>query len=377
MDAMDAIGIGMLGFGGMGRLHTLAWRALPSIYPLMPSFRLAAVCARSSESAQAALREGGFARSHASIEALVADPEVAVIDCVLPNDEHRAAIAAALAAGKHIYCEKPLALSGAEGRELAALAAASKGKLGMTFNYRFFPAIQRAKRLLDEGALGEIYSFEFEYLHSGYQDASRPLGWRMRKESSGGGALVDLGAHIIDLARHLLGEFAEVSARTKTWVVERPVSKGSAQKGSVTVDDAAWVTARLASGALGSLVVSRFATGAADDLRLRIEGSKGALRFDLMDANWLYYYDATRPAAYLGWNRLETIQSYPGASVPPARAIVGWERSHAENQYRFLTAIAEGREPSPGIADGLAANLVTDAAYAAAASGTWVPVPQA
>ena len=376
-DGMTPIGIGMLGFGSMGKLHTLAWRALPSIYPDMPAFRLVAVCTKSRESAEAALREGGFARSHATIEELVADPEVSVIDCVLPNDAHKAAISAALSAGKHIYCEKPLALSGAEARELAALAAASRGRLGITFNYRFLPAIMRAKRLLDEGVLGEIYSFEFEYLHSGYQDSTRPLTWRMRKEMSGGGALVDLGAHIIDLARYLLGEFAEVAALTKTWVAERPLHKGSEEKGAVTVDDAAWVTARLASGALGTLVVSRFATGAADDLRFRIEGSKGALRFDLMDANWLYHFDATRPAADLGWNRLETIQNYPGASVPPARAIVGWERSHAENQYRFLAAVAEGREPSPGIADGLAAHLVTDAAYEAALRGIWVPVPKA
>jgi predicted dehydrogenase len=374
---MAPIGIGMLGFGGMGKLHSLAWRSLPSIYPLMTPFCLAAVCTRSQESAETALREGGFLRSHGTISELVADPGVQVIDCVLPNDAHKAAIVAALTAGKHIYCEKPLALSGADARELAALAASSKGRLGLTFNYRFFPAIMRAKKILDEGALGEIYSFEFEYLHSGYQDATRPLTWRMRKESSGGGALVDLGAHIIDLARHLLGDFAEVSAVTKTWVAERPLRKGSGEKGSVTVDDAAWLTARMTSGAMGSFVVSRFATGAADDLRLRIEGSKGALRFDLMDANWLYYYDATRPAADLGWNRLETIQSYPGASVPPARAIVGWERSHAENQYRFFEAVAAGREPSPGIADGLAANLVTDAAYEAALRGTWVPVAQA
>jgi predicted dehydrogenase len=178
---MESLGIGMLGFGGIGKLHTLAWRTLPSIYPGLPPFTLAAVCTRSRESGEAALREGGFARRHATIEELVADPEVQVIDCVLPNDAHKAAIAAALSSGKHIYCEKPLALSGAEARELAGLAAASKGRLGMTFNYRFFPAIIRAKSLIDEGALGEIYSFEFEYLHSGYQDPSKPLTWRIAR----------------------------------------------------------------------------------------------------------------------------------------------------------------------------------------------------
>ncbi|MEI6387659.1 MAG: Gfo/Idh/MocA family oxidoreductase [Spirochaetota bacterium] len=374
---MAPIGIGMLGFGSIGKLHTLAYRALPSIYPAMPAFTLAAVCTSSKASAEAAAREGGFARSSTSFEELISDPHISVIDCVLPNDAHREAITLALAAGKHVYCEKPLALSGAEARELSCLAASSKGRLGMTFNYRFFPAIMAAKKLMAEGALGEIYSFQFEYFHSGYQDPSRPLTWRMRKESSGGGAIVDMGAHIIDLARYLLGEFSELSAVIKTWIPERPLTKGSAEKGAVTVDDAAWVTARLASGALGTLVTSRFATGAADDLRFRIEGSKGALRFDLMDANWLYHYDARRSGSELGWTRLETIQNYPGASAPPARAILGWERSHAENQYQFLSAIAEGRQPSPGIADGLAANLVVDAVFEAAERGAWVRVDQA
>jgi predicted dehydrogenase len=371
---MSPIGIGMLGFGAIGKLHALAWRSLPSIYPAMPAYRLAAVATRSRESAEAARREGGFERCYTTIEELVADPGISVIDCVLPNDAHRGAIAAALAAGKHVYCEKPLALSGAEAREIAALAAASKGRLGMTFNYRFFPAVMKARSLLADGALGEVYSFQFEYFHTGYQEPSRPLTWRLRKEVSGGGAMVDMGAHLVDLARHLLGEFAEVAATTKTWVTERPVAKGAAEKGEVTVDDAAWVTARLASGALGTLVTSRFATGAADDLRFRIEGSRGALRFDLMDANWLYFFDGTRKAGEQGWTRLETIQSYPGAAVPPARAIVGWERSHAENQHRFLSAIAEGREPDPGISDGLAVNLVTDAVYEAARRGSWVRV---
>lgn len=371
---MAPIGIGMLGFGGIGKVHALAWRSLPSIYPAMPESRLAAVCTRSKESAEAAAREGGFARSYTTIEALVADPEISVIDCVLPNDAHRAALATVLAAGKHVYCEKPLALSGAEARDLFTLAAASKGKLGMTFNYRFIPAIMRAKKLISDGALGEIYSFQFEYFHSGYQDAARPLTWRMRKELSGGGALVDMGAHIIDLARHLLGDFAAVSAITKTWIPERPLSRGASEKGNVTVDDAAWVTARLTSGALGTLVTSRFATGAADDLRFRIEGSKGAVRFDLMDANWLYFFNTSRSSDELGWSRLETIQSYPGAVVPPARSIIGWERSHAENQYRFLTAVSEGRDPSPGIVDGLAVHLVIDAAYEAARCGNWVEI---
>lgn len=374
---MAGLGIGLLGYGGIGKLHTLAYRSIPSYYPTFPRYRLAAVCTRSAATAQAAQADGGFAKAYTSLHELVADPDVQVIDCVLPNDGHKEAILAVLKANKSIYCEKPLALTGAEAREIATAAASSGGRLGMTFNYRFVPAIQKARQLVEAGALGEIYRFHAEYLHTGYQDASRPLTWRMRRAASGGGAIMDLGSHIIDLVRFLVGEFAQVSARTATYITQRPLAKGSAELGPVDVDDAAWLQATMTNGATGTLTVSRFATGSADDLRLIIEGSKGALRFDLMDANWLYYFDATRKAGEAGWVRLETIQTYVGAQVPPARAILGWDRTHAENQYQFLKAVLEGRDPSPGLRDGLLNNLVMDAAYRSADEERPVAVAQA
>jgi predicted dehydrogenase len=373
---MSILGIGMAGYGGIGKLHTLAYRSIPSYYPNFPRYKLAAVCTRSEKSAQAAAADGGFAKAYTDLQDMVADPDVHVIDCVLPNDAHKAAVLATLKAGKSIYCEKPLALTGAEARELAAVAAASTGTLGMTFNYRFVPAIQKARRLVESGALGEIYRFHAEYLHTGYQDASRPLTWRMRMATSGGGAIMDLGSHVIDLVRYLAGEFDSVSATTKTYITQRPLSKGSAETGPVDVDDAAWIQATLKNGASGTVTVSRFATGSADDLRLIIEGSRGAFRFDLMDANWLYWFDAARKSGEAGWTRLETIQSYEGAVVPPARAILGWDRTHAENQYQFLKSVIERTPPSPGIRDGLTNNLVMDAAYTSAREHRWVAVAE-
>ena len=371
---MSVLGIGMAGYGAIGKLHTLAYRSIPSYYPNFPRYRLAAVCTSSEKSAAAAASVGGFAQAYTNLQDLVDDPDVHVIDCVLPNDAHKQAVFATLQAGKSIYCEKPLALTGAEARELVQLAATSTGVLGMTFNYRFVPAIQKARQLVESGALGDIYRFHAEYLHTGYEDPSRPLSWRMKRSRSGGGALMDLGSHLIDLVRLLVGEFAEVSATTKTYITSRPVSKGSAETGIVDVDDAAWIQATMKNGALGTLTVSRFATGSADDLRLIVEGSKGAVRFDLMDANWLYWFDATRKSGEAGWTRLETIQTYEGASVPAARSILGWDRTHAENQYQFLKAVVEGRAPSPGIRDGLANNFVLDAAYTSAREQRWVPV---
>ncbi len=373
---MAGIGIGLLGYGGIGKVHTLAYREIPYYYPgQLPELSLAAVCTARRESAEAAARLGGFARAYTSVEELVADPAVTVVDCSLPNSAHKPALLAALAAGKHVYCEKPLAVNADDAREIAKAAARSGGRLGMTFNYRYIPAVMRAKQLLSDGALGEIYSYHFEYLHTGYQDPTRPLSWRMSREASGGGALFDLGSHVIDLARYLLGEFESLFATAKTYVTERPLASGSAEMGQVTVDDAMWLQVRLAGGVPGTIHVSRFSTGALDGLQFRVEGRKGALRFDLMDGNWLYWFDATRKAGGLGgdlgWQRLETVHQYPGAVIPPGRTILGWTRTHAECQYSFLKAVASGAQPSPGIADGLAVQLVLDAAYASAEGGGW------
>ncbi len=368
----NEIGIGLLGYGGIGKLHAFAYRSIPHYYPgALPELRLAAVCTSRPETATKAAAEGGFARGYSSLEELVADPAVTVIDCSLPNFSHKEAIRAAVAAGKHIYCEKPLCVDGREAREIASIAEGSKIRIGMTFNYRFIPAITKAKELIDRGSLGRVYNFQLLYLHTGYQDESRPFSWRMSREQSGGGALLDLGSHIIDLTRFLLTDFDQVFATTRTFVKERPVRKGSSETAPVTVDDAVWMQARLKDGSVGTLEVSRFATGSLDDLIVRIEGEKGAMKFSLMEGNWLWWYDLDR-----GWTRIDTVTNFPGATVPPGRSILGWSRMHAENQYRFLKSVVEGGEPAPGLADGVATQMVMDAVYESAEAGSWTAVPR-
>jgi predicted dehydrogenase len=376
---MDTIGIGLVGYGGIGKVHTLCYKELDMLYPgQLPAIKLAAVCTSKPETAQRAAQDGGYRQWYTDVAELVGQDNVTVVDCSCPNFAHKSVILTAIAAGKHVYCEKPLALTGAEAREITRAAEEAGVQIGMTFNYRFIPALLRAYELIQEGALGSIYRFRAEYLHTGYQDPERPLNWRMQKEKSGGGALADLGAHIIDLIRHLVGEFESVHAVTQTYIPTRPLARGAQEKGAVTVDDAAWLQVKLQNGAIGTLEASRFATGALDDLRLEICGEKGALQFDLMDANWLYWFDASRKASNFGgergWVRLETVQTYPGASVPPGRSILGWPRTHAENQYRFLKAIVEGEIPHPNVIDGLRTQLVLDAAYASAENGAWVKV---
>jgi len=376
---MDAIGIGLIGFGMIGRVHTLAYRELPLLYPKqLPPLHLSMVCTSRAESARAAAEEAGFNAWGTEVASLVRRDDVNVVDCSSPNYLHYTQVMQAIAAGKHVYCEKPLALNVTEARQMREAARRAEVQVGMTFNYRFVPAVQRARQLIQAGMLGQIYSFRADYLHTGYQDPNRPMGWKLRREQAGGGALVDLGSHLIDMIRFLLGDFEAVRATARTLITERPVSRGSTQKEPVTVDDVAWVQARLRNGVTGTLEASRFATGMVDDLRFEIHGERGACKFNLLDPNWLYWYDATRTSEPMGgergWTRLETMQHYPGAAVPPSRATLGWARTHAENQYAFLRAIVEGRRPQPDIQDGLQVQLVLDAAYASIETGAWASV---
>lgn len=378
---MEKIGIGLVGYGGIGKIHTLGYRDIGMYYPgHLPEIDLVAVCTSKPETAQKAAKEGGFRHWFTDVTELIQHDDVTIIDCSLPNVVHKSVLLQAIAAGKAIYCEKPLAMNVAEAREIASAAQRAGVQIGMTFNYRFLPAIMRAHSLIQDGALGQIYRFQAEYLHTGYEDPQRPLSWRLDKAKSGGGALVDLGAHVIDLMRYLAGEFDAVHALTKTFIPERPLTRGSQETGKVTVDDAAWLQVQLKNGGIGTIEASRFATGVLDELRFEICGEKGALRFNLMDGNWLYWYDALRKGGDLGgnkgWIRLDTVQNYPGASIPPARAILGWQRPHAENQYQFLKTVVTGKSFQPNVIDGLRAHLILDAAYTSAETGEWVNVEQ-
>jgi predicted dehydrogenase len=382
-DAPRGLGLGVAGYGMIGRLHTMNYRQIPFVYPgALPRLELRSICTSREESARAAQSEAGFATAVTDTAELVGDPSIDVIDVSLPNNLHRPLVEAAIAAGKHVYCEKPLAGTIEDARairaavERASRAAAPGGhvpRFGMVFQYRFFPALMKAQEMIREGKLGRIFTYRAEYLHTGYQNPDRPLSWRMKKDEGGSGALGDLGSHVIDLVRFLLGEFESVQGHLETFVKERPVAKGATEKGQVTVDDVAWFRARMADGAVGTVEASRFATGTLDDLRVWIYGEKGALHFDLMDASYLQWFDESLPAGSYGgergWQKLQTVQYYPGAQTPPARAPIGWNRAHTENQYQFLKAVTEGREPSPGILDGLRVQLVMDAVERSAAEG--------
>jgi predicted dehydrogenase len=378
---LKTLGVGMVGYGFMGKMHTYSYKSLPMLYePAPAAIRLVGVAVRSDESARLATEQAGYEYFTKDYRDLLADGNIDVINCCGPNNIHRDVVIGAIRSGKHVYVDKPLALNLAQAEEIVlaekqALAGGVRRTYQMAQNYRFVPAIIRAKELIVEGRLGCIYTFNLRYLHSSNVDPNRPLQWKSDKAIGGGGVLVDLGSHIIDLTRHLLGDFARVCAHPVTPIKERPDGKGG--RVPVETDDVCFVLAELENGAVGTLEASKLATGANDELTVEIRGSRGAITFNLMDPNWLRFYDNSKPDAPLGAEKgflqIECVQRYPKpAALPGPKLGVGWMRFHIASIYEFVRRIAAGEPGNPSLADGLATHKVIDACYDS--PGVWTNV---
>lgn len=362
------LGIGMVGYAFMGAAHSQGWRTAGRVFDLPSRPVLAAICGRDAAAVRAAADRHGWAAAETDWRALIERDDVDVVDICTPGDSHAEIALAALAAGKHVLCEKPLANTVAEAEAMAEAAetAYERGQLAMVgFNYRRVPATALARRMVAEGRLGTLRHVRVTYLQDWLVDPEFPLTWRLRRESAGSGSLGDLGAHIVDLAQYLAGErLAGVSALTETFVRERPLPAGassglssvsSAGTGQVTVDDAALFTGRFASGALASFEATRYATGRKNALRIELNGERGSLAFDLERLNELAYHDATEPGAHAGFRRIlvtEPDHPYLEAWWPPGHGL-GYEHSFVHQARDLVHAIAEGREPQPSFADGL------------------------
>ena len=378
MNDCQTLGVGMVGYGFMGKVHTYAYRTLSIFYdPLPVDTRLVGVATSSPATAERAMRQGGYEVGTDDYRRLLDRDDIHIIHCCTPNDTHREVVTAAIAAGKHVYCDKPLARNLAEAEDIASAARKGKRTYQMAFNYRFVPALLRAAQLMREGFLGEPLCFRIAYLHAGYVDPERPMSWRLDAERSGGGALLDLGSHIIDLARHLLGDFRRLRATTHIFTPRRPTATGIGLTAPVEVDDAVWMQAEMECGGIGTLEASRVSTGASDEIRLEIHGRLGALAFNLMDPNWLQVYDNRLPEQPLGgmrgFTRVESVQRYPApASLPLPKNTVGWLRFHVASIHSFLENVAAGRPGNPSLEDGLVVQRVMDAAYRSAEGGNWM-----
>jgi predicted dehydrogenase len=372
----------MVGYAFMGRAHSQAWRTVDRVFDLPLRPRLAAICGRDEAATAAAASRLGWAAAETDWRALIARDDVQLIDIAAPGGLHAPIAIAALRAGKHVLCEKPLAntLAEAELMSAAADAAFPSGARAMVgFNYRRVPAIALARQLVEQGRIGTLRHVRAVYLQDWLVDPDSPLTWRMQADQAGSGALGDLGAHIVDLARFLTGdEIAGVSAVSATFVEERPLVDG-AGAGRVTVDDAVVFSARFASGALGSFEATRYAAGRKNGLRIELNGSSGSLAFDLERLNELEFYDGddTDGGSTAGFRRIlvtEPEHPYLSGWWPPGHTL-GWEHTFTNQARDLLTAIADGGQPAPSFGDGLAVQRVLDAAArSAAADSGWVAV---
>ena len=371
--------IGLIGYGGIGKFHTANWRVLNLYYPGLPvNIRLRGAASRSQTSADLSVEEGGYQYSTTEYQELLADRKIDLVDICTPNDTHYEIFNAALEAGKHIYLEKPLALTLDQAREMALRSRDSKQAIQIAFNYRFVPAVMKARQLIQEGFLGDVVNFRAQYFHTGYLNPDRPMSWRLSRERAGGGALVDLGSHVIDLMLYLVGPFERLISQTRTFVDQRPLEAGSKKMVPVEVDDHAQLLISLVSGGVGIVEVSRVAHGTTDDLNFEIHGTSGAMKFDVMDPNWLYVYDARDPKEPLGGNhgfkQIQTMHEYPGNKIPGGRSLVNALGTHANSQYQVVRAALGLQPASPSVAEGLAVQEVLEASYRSARNGSWVEV---
>ncbi|MET9775913.1 Gfo/Idh/MocA family oxidoreductase [Streptomyces sp. NPDC006367] len=360
--------VGMVGYAFMGAAHSQGWRTAGRVFDLPLDPVMTAICGRDADAVRSAADRYGWASTETDWRALVERDDIDLVDICTPGDSHAEIALAALAAGKHVLCEKPLANSVAEAEAMtrAAEEAGARGRLAMVgFNYRRVPATALARRMVAEGRIGRLRHVRVVYLQDWLVDPQAPLTWRLRKEQAGSGSLGDLGAHIVDLAQYLTGErLAGVSALTETFVRERPLPGGTARglsatsaagTGEVTVDDAAVFTGRFASGALASFEATRYATGRKNALRIELNGERGSLAFDLERLNELSYHDATEPGEHAGFRRIlvtEPEHPYLDAWWPPGHGL-GYEHTFVHQVRDLVHAVAEGRAPEPSFADGL------------------------
>jgi predicted dehydrogenase len=362
----------LIGYAFMGKAHSNALKTLPyMMYPPPAIPRLAAIAGRDEVAVSEARARYGYAAAYTDWRQLLADPGVDLLDNGGPNDVHAEPCIAAAEAGKHVLCEKPLGRTAAEAKTMLE-AVTRAGVVHMTsFNYRFVPAIRHAYDLIHDGRLGTIYHFRARYLQDWLADPSAPYTWRLSRASAGSGVLGDLGSHVVDLARFLVGEPVAVSAALQTFTTERP-------GGRVDVDDAFACSVEFGSGALGTLEGSRVAMGNKNGLALEVNGSSGSLRFNLERLNELEVCTLGSGDGFT--NLLITGPAYPLTKYWwPSGHIIGWEHTFVHELAHLLEAIVTGTSVAPYGAtfeDGYRAAVICEAIATAARERTRIPIGQ-
>ena len=375
---MQTLGVGIIGYGFMGKVHSYDYRSLPIYYDPMPvRTKLVGVAEATAERAQLAVEQAGFEFGTTDWRELLARDDIQIIDICSPNRFHAEQLLAAMSAGKHIYCDKPLVAGEEAMAQVEAPLRSYRGVGQMALQYRFYPATLRAKQLLVEGFVGKVVSFRGAYLHAGSVDPLKPMGWKQLK-SEAGGVLHDMAPHIVDMMNYLVGPLASVYAQTHILYPLRPNAQGEMVR--VETDDLLVMLVKLSNGTVGVIETSKIATGAEDELRFEIHGDKGALRFNSMDPNYLDAYDLrdaeTPLGGQRGWRRIACVQRYDKpAAFPGPKFSIGWTRAHLHSLYTFLDAIATGRPTQPSLLDGLNLQHLLAAVEKSARTQTWQLLP--
>nr|WP_309980185.1 Gfo/Idh/MocA family oxidoreductase [Agromyces sp. 3263] len=381
----------MIGHGFMGAAHSQGWRTAPRVFDLPAAVEMSVIVGRNADSVADAAAKWGWAESATDWREVIARDDIDVVDIVTPGDSHAEIAIAALEAGKHVLCEKPLANTVAEAEAMAdaAARAGARGIRAMVgFTYRRVPAVTFLRDLIAQGAVGRIAQVRASYRQDWLVDRDMPLAWRLQKEHAGSGALGDIGAHAIDLAQFVTGmKLERVSGVIDTIVKQRPLlGSGSGLSGTaaegygeVTVDDVAIFTGRFEGGVLGSFEATRFATGRKNALSIEVSGDQGSLAFDLEDLNALWFYDRTTPTQTQGFTKiLVTEAEHPYvAAWWPAGHMLGYEHGFSHQVKDLVEAIDAGTDPHPTFAEGLQVQRVLAAVEQSSdRDSSWVRVDE-
>jgi predicted dehydrogenase len=370
------INVALIGYAFMGKAHSNAYRQVTPFMSPRIEPRMKVICGRTRGNVEAAARQYGWEEAAIDWRSVVARDDIDLVDISTPGDLHAEIAIEAAKAGKAVFCEKPLANSIAEARAMVAAVEAAGVVHMLCHNYRRVPAVMLARSLIDAGRIGTIRHFRGTYLQDWIADPAFPLVWRLQKTQAGSGALGDIGAHVIDLARFLVGEITDVCGHLETFIKERPLPGNPGARGPVTVDDAALALVRFETGAIGTIEATRMAPGRKNSNRFEINGSTGSIAFDLERMNELEVYLESDDVGVRGFHRvLATEPEHPFVRPwwPPGH-IIGYEHTFVHTVFDLLEAIADNRMPSPNFHDGLRNQLVLSAIEESSRARGWVTV---
>lgn len=384
---MKDINIGLIGYKFMGKAHSNAFSMLPMFFDTKDRIVKKVLCGTNEEALAKAVVKLGFLEYQTSYYDLVKRDDIDVIDITTPSFLHKEPALLAAHNKKHIFCEKPLALNYKDAKEMYQEAEKAQVKHQVGFNYRFAPALALAKKMIEQGKLGKIYHFRGAFLQDWVMDPDFPKSWRLDKKAAGSGALGDLGAHVIDLARYLVGDIDSITGMWETFITKRPsaqdmeglsamTKKENIELEEVDVDDAAIFMFRFKNGSLGTIETTRFAGGHKNNMNFEINGEKGSLKFEFENMNELLYFNKEDPQEYQGFRRIKAtdpLHPYVSAWWPPGH-IIGYENTFVHQFYEFFQSISLDKPTNPSFYDGMMASKVLDAVELSIKENTWIKV---